>query len=399
MQNPLTSKKIPFFIISIFIISFSTCIMDNSESHQRGDIISTALINTYSLNEINQLWSNLEIPKVLIPRYPVEAVRIIYQTIDNNGSLVQASGAFLVPATDQSLPMLSLQHGTESKRNLVASESPLNSIEGIAGLYMCSLGYLISIPDYLGFGVSNSMHPYCHASANTPAIIDLIRASRVYCQEKGIHFQNKLFLTGYSERGYLTLATQKEIEQNHNGEFNLTAVAPMAGPYDLHGTVKTVFQTKEYVSMGYVGYLFTAYNDVYGWNRLEDIFNPPYHTMVQDLFGGNYTWGQIINQLPDSFTELINPNFRNGFLNGSEAEVTSALQENTLLNWAPQTPIRFYHGDDDLVVPYQNALTALNNLKNNGGISITLVTIKGGNHATSVPDCFLEMIVWFDQFN
>ncbi|MCK4835212.1 MAG: prolyl oligopeptidase family serine peptidase [Candidatus Aminicenantes bacterium] len=395
----MNGKKIIYLLILIYLTGFSHCILDNGGAYNRGDIISSNLINTYSITEIRQLWTNLGIPNILGLHYPVEAIRIVYQTIDVDGTLVQASGAFMIPVTDQVLPLLSLQHGTESKRNLVASESPLNSIAGIAGLYMSSLGYLVCVPDYLGFGFSTLMHPYCHATANASVIIDFMRAAQKYCNENGILFNGKLFLSGYSEGGYLTLATQKEIEQNHSGEFNITAVAPMAGPYDLYGTIKTVFQTKEYVDMGYIGYLFTAYNDIYQWNRLDEIFNSPYHSLMPDLYDGTYTWGQIINQLPNSFSELINQNFRDNFLNGSETAVISAFQDNTLLNWTPQAPIRFFHGDEDQVVPYQNALTTVNNLKNNGGVNISLVTIKGGNHETSAAECFLGMILWFDQFN
>lgn len=392
-------KTIHYLIVLALILSSGACLLDESENLERGDIINTTLINTYTPGEINQLWTNMGIPKILTPHHTVDAIRMVYQTIDGRGNPVQASGAFMVPVTDQSLPMLSLQHGTESKRNLVASESPLNSVEGVAGLYMGSLGYLICIPDYLGFGISTQMHPYCHAAANTPAIIDLIRAARRYCQENGISWNQELFLTGYSEGGYMTLATHKQIEQYHSDEFNLIAVAPMAGPYDLFGTARTVFQANQYVNLGYIGYLLTAYDAIYGWNRLADIFNPPYDTLMPELFNGHYTWDQITDQMPASFSALIKPDFRNNFLNGNETEVITALQENTLLNWSPQTPIRFYHGDADLVVPYQNALTAMNNLRNNGAVNISLVTIYGGNHGSSAPDCFLEMILWFDRFS
>lgn len=386
-------------LILIYLISFNACLQNENENRERGDIISSNMINAYSIAEIRQLWSNLGIEYVIGLRYPVDAIRIVYQTVDVNDNPVQASGAFMVPDADLTFPLLSLQHGTESKRNLVASESPLNSLEGVAGLYMSSLGYLICIPDYLGFGISTLMHPYCHAQSNAITAIDFIRAARQYCNENGIEYNNQLFLTGYSEGGYVTLALQKEIEQNYAGEINITAVAPMAGPYDLYGMIRDVFNKSSYIDMGYIGYLFTAYDEIYDWNRLNDIFKSPYGDMMPNLYNGSLTWGQIVSQLPGQFNQLVKTSFRNDFLNGNEPEISSALQQNTLLNWTPRTPIRFFHGNADQVVPYQNALTTVNNLKDNGGTNISLITIPGGTHETAGADCFIGMILWFDQFN
>ena len=395
----MKTSRLTFIILSIVLLMLNACLENNNENLERGEIISSRVLNTYSIAEIRQLWSNLGIDYSFGLRYPVDAIRIVYQTEDVNGNPTQASGALMVPGTVMSFPLMSLQHGTESKRNLVASESPLNSVEGIAGLYMSSLGYLVCIPDFLGFGVSTLRHPYCHAQSNTTASIDFIRASRQYCLENNIDENGQLFLTGYSEGGYITLALQKEIEQNYSGEFTITAVAPMAGPYDLYGTIRDVFRESSYADPGYIGYLFTAYNDIYGWNRLNDIFKSPYGDLMPDLFNGSYTWGQILAQLPGSFNQLVKTVFRNDFLNGNEPEFTSAFQQNTLLNWTPRAPIRFFHGNADRIVPYQNALTTVTNLRNNGANNISLITISGGTHETAAAQSFVGMILWFDQFN
>lgn len=388
-----------FFLMMIYLMLFPHCIFDQDDAPERGQVISSNPINSYSIAEIKQLWSNFGVNIPLGVRFSVDAYRIVYQTVDPDGDMVQASGAFFLPVSEQSFPILSLQHGTESKRTLVASVSPANSVEGVAGLYMASLGYLVGLPDYLGLGVSEGIHPYCHARANSAVVVDFLRAIENYCEERGILYDPGIFLSGYSEGGYVTLAVQKEIEQNYADEFQIKAVAPMAGPYDLYATIRTVFQKKSYVDMGYIGFLFTAYDDVYHWNRLNDIFKPPYGDMMRDLFGGSYTWGEIVDRLPVTFSGLMKTTFVTNFLNGSESGVATAFQENTLLNWAPRAPLRFYHGDADQVVPYQNALTAVTNLINHGGTDISLVTIKGGTHETSAAPCFIGMILWFDLFH
>ena len=93
---------------------------------------------------------------------------------------------------------MSIQHGTETKADLVASVSPNNSVEGLVGLITASMGYFTVIPDYLGFGVSDIMHPYMHTESIIPCILDFMRAGKSYCSANQISLNGKVFLTGYS---------------------------------------------------------------------------------------------------------------------------------------------------------------------------------------------------------
>ncbi len=94
----------------------------------------------------------------------------------------------------------------------------------------------------------------------------------------------------------------------------------------------------------------------------------------------------------------MNQDFVTKFLNGEETEIIAALQENNLLNWAPQARIRFYHGDADDAVPYQNALTAVDSLRAMGGNNIELVTIPNGTHESASLPSIIGMLGWFEEF-
>ena len=172
----------------------------------------------------------------------------------------------------------------------------------------------------------------------------------------------------------------------------------MAGPYDLYGMMQTLFQTGQYNHIAYVAFLLTAYNHIYGWNRLDDFFNAPYSSIVQSLFDGSKTFGEVVNQLPSTFSELMDSTFVNNVRNGNELAIIEALKVNTLLDWEPKAPINFFHGDADDISPYQNALTAVEKLRANGGTNILLTTIPGGNHENSGPIAIVGAIQWFEQF-
>ena len=399
------SFKIFFRLIAIayVLFTFQGCNKEDDPNpvvpvtHVRGEIVQTNSLGNMTVNDIQQILAsaNMTIPFTL--NYSVETISIRYYTIDKSGNKVIVSGALLVPQGSNNLPLVSIQHGTQTKRDLVASVSPVNSTEGIVGLIMASMGYLAAVPDYLGFGASNIMHPYTHAKSLVPSVIDFMRASKTYSSQHQITLDGRVFLTGYSEGGYATLVTQKEIEENYTSEFNLTAVAPMAGPYDLHGMMQTLFQTGQYNHTAYVAYILTAYNYIYGWNRLNDFFNSPYSAIVQNLFDGSKTFSEVVNQLPSTFSALMDSTFVNNVRSGNELDFITVMQENTLLDWVPQTPINFFHGDADDISPYQHALTAVSTFTSNGATDIQLTTIPGGTHETSGPYAVIGAIQWFES--
>ena len=390
-------------IICLVLIGFQACSEEENNvpispaSHERGEIIQSSSLGTMTANDIEQILANVNMTIPFTLSYSVETISINYYTTDGFGNQTIASGALIIPQGGNSLPIVSIQHGTQTKNNLVASISPMSSTEGIIGLIMASMGYLVVVPDYPGFGVSNVMHPYIHAESLIPCVIDLMRAGRTYGSQHQIILNGKVFLTGYSEGGYVTLAAQRKIELEYAQEFNLTAVAPMAGPYDLNGMMQTLFQTGQYNHTAYIAYILTAYNNIYGWNRLNDFFNAPYSSRMQNLFDGSKTFGEVVNQLPATFSELMDSSFVTNVQNGTEPEFISALQENTLLDWRPQAPINFFHGDADDISPYQNSLTAIEKLTANGGTNIQLTTIPGGNHENSGPIAIVGAIQWFEN--
>jgi len=397
-------KRLSYFWIVFAIILIQGCSESITEPEigisekVRGGIISTNSIYTYSTDDVQFLLNTVQVLGSFDLTYSVEAVKIVYWTIDAEGNYIQASGAAMIPVNGSNLPIFNINHGTEVKRDLVASVNPLSSLEGMAGILMGSLGYLSCVPDYPGLGVSDGIHPYVHAKSNAISVIDFIRAAKTYANEKSITLNNQLFLTGYSEGGYVTLATQKEIEENHRNEFQLTAVAPMAGPYDLMKTSTELLQKTNYEWPAYLGYILTAYNDIYGWNRLNSFFLDPYGNMMETLFNGSNSFNEINSQLPKTITELLTQSFIDGMTNGTDTQTIEAFEENSLLNWSPSAPVKFYHGSADEVVPYQVSLSTIENLKTASGKNFDLFTVEGGTHATSVVPCVLDMIDWFDSF-
>lgn len=398
----IIKKLIRLGVISVIIIVAFACgdsVTDSpvEEPKSRGDIISSNFLFEYNIDYINTFFSFLAAESgaeiEFSAEYSIKVYKIVYQTIDAKGNPAKASGSVYVPQGINNLPMLSAHHGTQTNRSRVGSVSPLNSPEGIiAG----TLGYYGIVPDYLGLGESQILHPYLHAKSSATCVIDFLRASEKFAEQNNIQLNGQLFLAGYSEGGYVTMAAHKEIETNYSNEFTVTASAPMAGSYDMNLTAHKIIEKEIYDEPSFLSLLMVAYNDIYGWNRINNIFQSTYSNIVAGLFDGTKTTEEINTFLTNKVSELFKPEFISNYLAGNDELMNAALTENSLLNWSPLAPIRLFHGNADEFVPYENAAEAVQKLTLNGG-SIELITIKNGTHATSVIPSLIGAVLWFEE--
>ncbi|MCD6200910.1 MAG: prolyl oligopeptidase family serine peptidase [Bacteroidales bacterium] len=383
-------------ITGLFFI-LASCHHEVEAPLQSGTLLNSAEITTYDTVFIRQIIHAVGDIGNIPLQYNVSAVKIFYLTPDPDGSVVTVSGLLLVPVSEGSFPVMSIQHGTIIKRSEVSSENPLLN-EGVVGLIAAADGYVTCIPDYLGLGVSNEMHPYLIGSVLAGNVADMIRATKSYMEMHNQTANGQLYLAGYSEGGYVTMATHRALETGTAPEgMQVTASAPMAGPYDLKTTIDTILSYGTYKSPAYIAYFLTAYDKIYGWNRLHDIFREPYASMIPDLFDGLHSTGDINKALPKEIDSLLNADFLHSYLSGNDPELLKALQANTLLGWGLKAPVHLYHGNQDHTVPYWNAVNALEDLRQQGATQVELITVPGGDHGSSVVPSFTGALHWFDS--
>lgn len=372
---------------------------------QRGDLVSDSVIANYSVGNVNLAIAALTAFGVdttgLSGKYGVTLRRVVYKTVTPDGRLINASGVVAYPLKlgGARSPLLSFQHGTIFRD----SDAPSNSASSdISLLVIAGIGYIILMPDYIGYAASGGeVHTYVHARGLAASIVDMLRATRQLLARESIATNGQLFLTGYSEGGYATLAAQKEIEQNLSGEFTLTASMPAAGPYDMSATAQYMvgLATNPYPQV--VGFTFKAYDHWHGWNRLNTIFQSPYDTVVDTYYDGSHSSSAIAGALTTSMADLFTPAFRTDFLGSGEAAVKAGFAANDIYNWAPARPTRLFHGVDDDIVPYFNATTARDAMNTAGAADLALLDCDTGsiliprNHENCVPDYLGRVFSWF----
>ncbi len=362
----------------------------------RGQVVSVVSMGTITAVYLQEQLDSWKIDIGVVPKFNVNVFSVVYETVDWNGEVRQASGAMYIPKdeSEKGFPIYSGHHGTESRRENVASVVPLR---GFDALFAASTGYVSLAPDYLGMGISiDVFHPYIHASV-ADGVIDFIRAARNYCCLNDIPLNGQLFLAGYSEGGYVTMATHKAMEENFSDEFKVTASAPMAGPHDIMNQANWILSSDSFAYPAYAGYIAKSYLSIYQWDKqYSDYFKEPYAGKIHNLFDGEKTIGQINDELVEKTSELYADNFLSGYFGDGEKELKNAYRENSVHDWYPKAPIKLFHGDKDDAVHYECSVIAYNKIKTNGG-DISLVTIPGADHGGAVFESMAGAKAWFDS--
>ncbi len=224
----------------------------------------------------------------------------------------------------------------------------------------------------------------------------MIRASKTFLANNNIKFNDQLFLTGYSEGGYATMAAIKEIEENFPDEFNVTGAAPIAGPYDVFSTAHEKLKNNTYSNPALFAFFIYSYNKIYNLGNLNEILQTEYADKLNSLFDGTHDIDYINNQLTTSINDLFQESFLNKFRGEDDMQIKELLKKNNIYDWKPKNHIRLYHSTADDLVPYQNSLTAYTYFINNGADKVELIPLDYGSHSEAFYPSHLKVKEWFD---
>jgi pimeloyl-ACP methyl ester carboxylesterase len=332
-------------------------------------------------------------------KYDVTFWKFRYKTT-YQGQLLEVSGMLAVPRNMPVPPaLLSAQHGTMFKY----SDAPSNFPATFTGFELfASTGFVTLIPDYIGLGVSSNIRQSFYDKPSTAGtVVDMIKAAKYHLQKKKVALNPRLFLVGYSEGGYATMATQQAIETTPEYGLTVTAAAAGAGGYDLPGMLSSVAATPTYATPAFLGLFLQAYNTTYSWNRpLTDFFQAPYATALPALLNGTKTRAEIDAALTNSPAALFTPTFYASLSNPSaEPTLKQRLQENSFFNWVPTSPTRLYHGTADGSVFFSTSQSTYDRFRAAGATNVTFTPIPGGTHESSIIPMMADALPWLQSLN
>lgn len=337
-------------------------------------------------------------------RYGVQVYTLTYRT-RYLGTVVTASGLVCMPMADETFPLISFQNGTNTAHDHAPTQDPYD--QGYMLLeFMASNGYIILIPDYIGFGASDDiLHPYYDRTATNQAVLDMIQAFEEMKDESNVvaTSSGNIFLMGYSQGGWATLSVLDEMENGSTSDFNVTAVSCGAGAYDLMTMSDHVLGLETFPGPLYLPYfIYSQQNMGFIDDPLELFFKSPYAGYIPDLFDGSLSNDEVNAQLTEEMADLVTDALRENFQTAQDfGQLREVLERNSVPAWASGNRINFYHGTDDLNVPPEQSFAIHQGFLSAGAAAekVRFFEMPGMDHGSGLIPWGIQTLTWFNSLN
>jgi len=232
----------------------------------------------------------------------VDILYIKYGTVGGAGEKTDASGALMLPTGSDpkctgARPIVLYAHGTNITKRYNLAEfaddtNPANSESVLLAATYAAQGYIVVAPNYAGYDSSSlSYHPYVNADQQSKDMIDALTAAKSALPAGKA--SAKLFVTGYSQGGFVAMATQRALQLAGTP---VTASAPMSGPYALAAYLDAIFYGN--VALGSTAFAPLATNSfqkAYGnlYTTPADMYETAYATGIESLVPGAYDFTTV----------------------------------------------------------------------------------------------------------
>lgn len=396
-------NKIIYLIILLFCFASCHNLFNDDDEPVTEYLVSYEMLKSYTPTQIEWVFDNFfsGYPDLMNIKSKFKLGLVVYEISYNTtfqGENKVASGLVCVPMGEGPFPVLSYQNGTNTEHSNAPSVNPNRDLYLMLE-FISSAGFVISVPDYLGFGSSDNMfHPYLHKESTVQSVIDMLRAVEEFAGIRSIQLNNDLYITGYSQGGWATLQVQKEIETKLSNEFRLKASAPCAGPYDLSYINDYIRGLSDYPMPYFLGYLCHSYSNLEEMDTpVNQIFKEPYASKIPSLFDGSKSGEAINAELTTVISDLLTQDYIQNFdTEQVYASLRSALEENSISAWQTSVPTKIIHGASDTFVPFEVSQDLHDNFVEEGaGNKVELIQLSGMDHTEGIIPAGIISILWF----
>ena len=342
----------------------------------RGDLLTTPnTVATLSATQIDAMTTASGLRTLAgAARCDVKVVSLNYRTPAPDGQMNNATGVLLVPsgACTTPAPLMAYARGTDVNRSRTLASASDAETALLIGLYAAQ-GYAVVASDYLGYaGSALPYHPYLHAESEASTVIDAIRAARHAAAQHGLLLSGRVMLSGYSQGGHASAATQRAAEASLASEIQVVGAAHLSGPYALSAGWRQPVVIAGY--QFFVPLMVRGWQQVYGnlYTQIDQVFRTPYAPGIEALLpsaGASFTSLLASGALPGGLGEtptqvrdaLMQPAYLQDIATRDDHPLLVAARANDLLGWSPEAPVMLCGGSADPTVLYavnQAALAA-----------------------------------------
>lgn len=344
-------------------------------------------------------------PEYSLPTNNVTLYRVIYSSVipEQDNRRITASGLVAIPDTSKregvvatrKLPMISYQHGTVFGKEDVPS-FPENSYEArLMVAQFAGHGYVVIAPDYFGLGKSDGKEGYVVVRSQQQACMDFLSAAQQLLAKENI-IPTTLFLSGWSQGGFVTQAFLQRLEQER---MSVTAAATVAGPSDPFAFISGFLTFPRKVDASWRSILFIllpfSYEQYFNIPGLAQSFIKP---EAYDLARRIYLRKDVTSKdLPDGIAGLVREEYYDPTF-FAESAFGRLLRQVTPYRWVFRTPIHMYYSENDEILRPAQARLAENYQQSLGNDKVVAISIgEKLNHRGAFAHAAPKWKAWFDK--
>ena len=287
-----------------------------------------------------------------------------YQSFDVDYNLITLSGKVLLPADGKFDRYILVSHYTIGSNK----EAPSNAfpLEGM----LCTMGYAVICPDYIGYGVTaDKIHPYLVMELTAVNVVDMYMAVKKYFDYVGLKPKHDdIYLMGYSQGGATTMAVEYIIESFYNeyvcedNPIKIRRVFAGGGPYDVKATYDRFVSTN---CADYPVAVPLVLQGMIAGNGLDlqmgSIMQPWLCDKMDEWINSKkFTTAELNELIGTKQTDKMLTATGMNVQSPEVSELYKAMVENSVISyaWEPQAPVYILHSMDDETVTYLNAINA-----------------------------------------
>ncbi len=301
------------------------CNDDDNDHYVSAPSVSAKFIKTFTANDINSSFG-LGSTATPVAKCGVTIEKVSYDTKGAADEDTNATAALMLPTGDAAeckgdRPVLLYAHGTTTDKGydfaqVGNAKNPAVREANLIAANFAAQGYIVVAPNYAGYDESKlDYHPYLVAQQQSTDMVDALDSARSIIERKKrandanyskIDDSGKLFIAGYSQGGYVTMATARLLEAQKKP---MTAIAPSSGPYALAAFGDEIFRgnvnigASRFAPLLGIG-LQAKYGNIY--SKKSDIFLDKY---ADAQLPSNTPFGELVKagKLPNNALFQKNP--------------------------------------------------------------------------------------------
>jgi len=397
-------SAVRFALVTWAVLSISS---SASAQQQRGPVqvtsgVSYEYLDRWDVDRLNKILTT-DTPQfagVKVTYTPatnaVRLYRVTYQSVvpERGNKPITATGLIAVPDTKATaFPMVSYQHGTVYGKQEVPSFPEQSPETQLMIAQFAGQGYLVIGADYFGMGSSTEPEGYLVKGSHQQATYDMVVASRAVLADLKLS-DTKLFLSGWSQGGFVTLAMLEKLEA---AGMKVAAATTASAPADAFAAFEGFLNFPRKIDASWIPTIFIlsafSFENYYGVPGLaralltEETYENARKAYLREPFDQA--------AIPTDLKKLIRPDYFDTqyFANSAYGRIVAQTQA---YRWVVKTPVRTYYGLTDEAIRTELGQLPMTWQKAMGNDKIEAVptgdTSHRGTFATAVP----QWKAWFD---